>query len=163
MQALIDEHPLRELVTRSPNYEVLVDRERALFGSWYEFFPRSIGAVARRRARTPPARPLRHGTLKDATKHLDYVAEMGFDVVYLPPVHPIGEVNRKGPNNTLDAGELGRRLALGDRFEATAATTRSTPSSARWPTSSPSCAGPTSSASRSRSTSRCRPRPTTRG
>jgi starch synthase (maltosyl-transferring) len=117
MQAIANAHPIRELVTRSPGFEVLVDRERALFGSWYEFFPRSIGAVLSDDPSTP-TRPLRHGTLIDATKHLDYVASMGFDVVYLPPIHPIGEVNRKGPNNTLDpAGwDVGSPWAIGSSF-----------------------------------------------
>ncbi|MGI8664936.1 MAG: maltotransferase domain-containing protein [Jatrophihabitans sp.] len=101
-RALARDYPVRELVTRSPRYSVWVDRERALYGAWYEFFPRSIGAEL---ANDPndPARPARHGTLADATRHLDYVADLGFDVVYLPPIHPIGRVNRKGPNNTLDA------------------------------------------------------------
>jgi starch synthase (maltosyl-transferring) len=114
VQALTQQHPIRELVTRSPYYEVWVDREKALFGSWYEFFPRSIGAVLAG-DESAPARPLRHGTLKDATKHLDYVAAMGFDVVYLPPVHPIGTINRKGPNNTLVAEEwdVGSPWAIG--------------------------------------------------
>jgi starch synthase (maltosyl-transferring) len=116
-QALVHERPLRELVTRSPKYEMLVDRERALFSSWYEFFPRSIGAVLDDGANDPEhtARPLRHGTFKDATQHLDYVAGLGFDVVYLPPIHPIGTVNRKGPNNSLDAAEwdVGSPWAIG--------------------------------------------------
>jgi starch synthase (maltosyl-transferring) len=101
-RALARDHPVRELVTRSPRYHIWVDRERALYGAWYEFFPRSIGAEF---ANDPddPARPARHGTLADATKHLDYLADLDFDVVYLPPIHPIGRVNRKGPNNTLDA------------------------------------------------------------
>jgi starch synthase (maltosyl-transferring) len=101
-RALAHEHPVRELITRSPRYSVFVDRQRALYGAWYEFFPRSIGAEL---ANDPddPARPLRHGTFADATKHLDYVADLLFDVVYLPPIHPIGRVNRKGPNNTLNA------------------------------------------------------------
>jgi len=106
--------PIRELVTRSPRYSIWVDRERALYGAWYEFFPRSIGAEL---AADPadPARPLRHGTLADATKHLDYVADLGFDVVYLPPIHPIGRVNRKGPNNTLHAKptDVGSPWAIG--------------------------------------------------
>ena len=74
-------------------------RERALYGAWYEFFPRSEGA------RVDPGRlrPPESGTLKTAAGRLDAVAEMGFDVVYLPPVHPIGYVNRKGANNTLTA------------------------------------------------------------
>ena len=101
-RALAHDHPVRELITRSPRYSIWVDRQRALYGAWYEFFPRSIGAEL---ADDPddPARPVRHGTFADATKHLDYVADLGFDVVYLPPIHPIGRVNRKGPNNTLDA------------------------------------------------------------
>ncbi|MFL6162980.1 MAG: alpha-1,4-glucan--maltose-1-phosphate maltosyltransferase [Jatrophihabitantaceae bacterium] len=101
-RALAYAHPVRELITRSPRYSIWVDRERALYGAWYEFFPRSIGAEL---AGDPddPARPLRHGTLADATRHLDYVADLGFDVVYLPPIHPIGRVNRKGPNNALNA------------------------------------------------------------
>ncbi|MDQ2837344.1 MAG: alpha-1,4-glucan--maltose-1-phosphate maltosyltransferase [Actinomycetota bacterium] len=102
VRALARDYPIRELITRSPRYHIWVDRERALYGAWYEFFPRSIGAEF---ANDPddPARPARHGTLVDATEHLDYVADLGFDVVYLPPIHPIGRVNRKGPNNTLDA------------------------------------------------------------
>ncbi len=114
LQAALHEYPIRELVTRTATYPVLVDRERALFGSWYEFFPRSIGAVLDGDVEAP-ARPLRHGTLKDATKHLEYVASMGFDVVYLPPIHPIGDVHRKGPNNALVAAnwDVGSPWAIG--------------------------------------------------
>jgi starch synthase (maltosyl-transferring) len=92
---VLDGHPLRELVTRSPLHRVWVDRERALYGSWYELFPRSEGASL-----DPP----RSGTFLTAAERLPAVAAMGFDVVYLPPVHPIGEINRKGPNNTLHPG-----------------------------------------------------------
>ena len=116
VQRLVHHFPIRELVTSSPRYNIWVDRPRALYGSWYEFFPRSIGAEF---AGDPefPARPARHGTFADATKHLDYVAEMGFDVVYLPPIHPIGEVNRKGPNNTLVAHpwDVGSPWAIGSK------------------------------------------------
>jgi len=116
LQDLAGAHPVRELVTRSPRYPIWVDRPRALYGSWYEFFPRSIGAQL---ANDPqaPARPARLGTLKDAVEHLDYVAGMGFDVVYLPPIHPIGEVNRKGPNNTLVAAswDVGSPWAIGNK------------------------------------------------
>ncbi|MGH8962002.1 MAG: alpha-1,4-glucan--maltose-1-phosphate maltosyltransferase [Jatrophihabitantaceae bacterium] len=116
LRALVHATPVREYVTASPRYPLWVDRPRALFGSWYEFFPRSIGAEF---AGDPvaPARPARHGTLKDATEHLDYVASLGFDVVYLPPIHPIGEVNRKGPNNTLVAAswDVGSPWAIGSR------------------------------------------------
>jgi starch synthase (maltosyl-transferring) len=115
-QELAGRHPVRELVTRSTRYPIWVDRPRALYGSWYEFFPRSIGAQL---ANDPqaPARPARHGTLKDAVEHLDYVASMGFDVVYLPPIHPIGEVNRKGPNNALVAApwDVGSPWAIGSK------------------------------------------------
>jgi starch synthase (maltosyl-transferring) len=93
-------HPLRELVTSEGPFPFQVDRERALYGSWYEFFPRSEGATYDEQTGT-----VRTGTLRTAAKRLEGVAAMGFDVVYLPPVHPIGKVNRKGPNNTLVAHE----------------------------------------------------------
>jgi starch synthase (maltosyl-transferring) len=116
LQDLVHRYPIRELVTSSPRYPVWVDRPRALYGSWYEFFPRSIGAELAGDP-TAPARPARHGTFKDATEHLDYVASLGFDVVYLPPIHPIGEVNRKGPNNTLVAAswDVGSPWAIGSK------------------------------------------------
>jgi starch synthase (maltosyl-transferring) len=72
---------------------VIVERERARYGAWYEMFPRSA-------AREPG----QHGTLRDTEAMLPYVASMGFDVLYLPPIHPIGRSFRKGPNNSLDAG-----------------------------------------------------------
>jgi starch synthase (maltosyl-transferring) len=116
LHRLVHDHPVREMVTSSPRYPLWIDRSRALFSSWYEFFPRSIGAEL---AGDPvaPARPVRHGTFKDSTEHLDYVASLGFDVVYLPPIHPIGEVNRKGPNNTLVAAswDVGSPWAIGSR------------------------------------------------
>ncbi|MCG5214372.1 alpha-1,4-glucan--maltose-1-phosphate maltosyltransferase [Streptosporangium sp. KLBMP 9127] len=93
--ALLSAHPLRELVTRSPRYQVLVHRRRALFGSWYEFFPRSEGAIV-----DDVAAP-KSGDFRTAAKRLPAVAAMGFDVVYLPPIHPIGATFRKGRNNTL--------------------------------------------------------------
>jgi len=92
--------PLRDLLTRSAGFPVIVHRERALYGSWYEFFPRSEGAVV---DRAPGQRP-KSGTLRAAARRLDAIARMGFDVVYLPPVHPIGITARKGPNNSLHAG-----------------------------------------------------------
>jgi starch synthase (maltosyl-transferring) len=90
--------PLRTLITRTRWYPVVVHRRRALFGSWYEFFPRSEGAELA--GQDGP----QSGTLKSAAGRLDAIAAMGFDVVYLPPVHPIGATARKGPNNTLTAG-----------------------------------------------------------
>ena len=113
-RALAHDHPIRELITRSPRYSIWVDRVRALYGAWYEFFPRSIGAELAGDP-TDQARPARHGTFADATKHLDYVADLGFDVVYLPPIHPIGKVNRKGSNNSLHPTEtdVGSPWAIG--------------------------------------------------
>ena len=103
--------PLRDLLTRSPALTVQVDRERALFGSWYEFFPRSEGAQFDPAGRQPPV----SGTLRTAAKRLDAIAAMGFDVVYLPPVHPIGTTFRKGRNNTLtpQPGDPGSPWAIG--------------------------------------------------
>ncbi|MFF9814859.1 alpha-1,4-glucan--maltose-1-phosphate maltosyltransferase [Streptomyces sp. NPDC014006] len=97
-------HPLRDLVTASKAMPLLVERERALFGSWYEFFPRSEGT---------PEQP--HGTFRTAARRLPKIAAMGFDVVYLPPVHPIGTTFRKGKNNTLTAGpeDVGVPWAIG--------------------------------------------------
>ncbi|MGW4094747.1 maltotransferase domain-containing protein [Nocardia sp. NPDC004750] len=102
--------PLRDLVTRGPQHTVLVERHRALYGSWYEFFPRSTGG------RDATGEPV-HGTFVTAAKDLPRIAAMGFDVVYLPPIHPIGEVNRKGRNNALTAesGDVGSPWAIGSR------------------------------------------------
>ncbi len=99
--AILAAWPLRELVTRSRPLVVQVDRERALYGSWYEFFPRSEGVQVDPMGRRAPT----SGTLRTAAKRLDAIAAMGFDVVYLPPVHPIGTTFRKGRNNTLNPGE----------------------------------------------------------
>ncbi|MGI8523930.1 MAG: alpha-1,4-glucan--maltose-1-phosphate maltosyltransferase [Nocardioides sp.] len=109
LHELLLAHPVRELLTKSRRHEVWVDRERALFGSWYEFFPRSEGPVVDGRAT--------HGTFKDAAERLPAIQDMAFDVVYLPPIHPIGEVNRKGPNNTLttEAHDVGSPWAIGSR------------------------------------------------
>ncbi|MEU5807242.1 alpha-1,4-glucan--maltose-1-phosphate maltosyltransferase [Streptomyces sp. NPDC047718] len=96
LQAL-DRRPLRELVTAAKAQPLLVERRRALFGSWYEMFPRSEGAVVE-----PGAKPV-SGTFRTAAERLPAIAAMGFDVVYLPPIHPIGTTFRKGPNNTLSA------------------------------------------------------------
>ncbi|MFC3501701.1 alpha-1,4-glucan--maltose-1-phosphate maltosyltransferase [Micromonospora krabiensis] len=103
-------HPVRELVTAGEEHRVWVDRERALFSAWYEFFPRSEGAVPA----TVDA-PARSGTFATATERLPGVAAMGFDVLYLPPIHPIGRVNRKGRNNALTAGpdDVGSPWAIG--------------------------------------------------
>ena len=94
----IAEHPVRALETLSETYEINCERTLAGAGAWYEFFPRSEGAKYDSKTKT-----WRSGTFKTATKSLSRVAEMGFDVLYLPPVHPIGEAFRKGPNNSLNA------------------------------------------------------------
>ncbi|HSR83643.1 MAG TPA: alpha-1,4-glucan--maltose-1-phosphate maltosyltransferase [Streptosporangiaceae bacterium] len=92
--------PLRDLLTTSESQPLIVHRKRALFSAWYEFFPRSEGAVLDPTHRSKP----KSGTLRTAAKRLDAIADMGFDVVYLPPIHPIGTTARKGGNNTLTAG-----------------------------------------------------------
>ncbi|WP_434743533.1 maltotransferase domain-containing protein [Micromonospora sp. SH-82] len=103
-------YPVRELVTTGEPYRIWVDRPRALFSAWYEFFPRSEGAVL-----ATADEPARSGTFVTATSRLPGVAQMGFDVLYLPPIHPIGRVNRKGRNNTLTAGpdDVGSPWAIG--------------------------------------------------
>ncbi|MFI6520146.1 alpha-1,4-glucan--maltose-1-phosphate maltosyltransferase [Spirillospora sp. NPDC050679] len=97
---LEERYPLRDLLTVTEWQPLRVHRERALYGSWYEFFPRSEGAQIDPMGRRGPM----SGTFRTAMKRLPAVVEMGFDVVYLPPIHPIGRTYRKGPNNTLDAG-----------------------------------------------------------
>src|SRR3954451_5966562 len=91
--AVVDAHPVRDLVTASESYPIRVERERARFSAWYEFFPRSEGA------RQNPDGSWVSGTLRTAAERLPAIAQMGFDVVYLPPVHPIGTAYRKGPNS----------------------------------------------------------------
>jgi starch synthase (maltosyl-transferring) len=100
MDAALD----RTAATRAAcELEVVADRERARFAAWYEFFPRSCGAGGR------------HGTFKDAEAQLERAAAMNFDVVYLPPIHPVGRSHRKGRNNSLTAapGEPGSPWAIG--------------------------------------------------
>lgn len=89
--------PLRDLIGSTPSYPLEVARERALSGSWYEIFPRSAGAFQN------PDGTWVSGTLEGARHDLDRIADMGFNVVYLTPIHPIGTTNRKGRNNTLIA------------------------------------------------------------
>jgi starch synthase (maltosyl-transferring) len=105
---LLDQYPLRELVTRGEQYGVWVDRPLARFSSWYELFPRSTGGWDEK------GDPV-HGTFATATKALPRVARMGFDIVYLPPIHPIGKVHRKGRNNSVTAGphDVGSPWAIG--------------------------------------------------
>jgi starch synthase (maltosyl-transferring) len=110
--ATLAAHPVRRLVTVEGPYPLYADRQRALFGGWYEFFPRSEGATYDEKTEQVTS-----GTFRTAAERLEAVAAMGFDVIYLPPVHPIGEVNRKGPNNTLDPGpdDPGSPWAIGSK------------------------------------------------
>ncbi len=89
----------RELISKSLTYPITVERERSLVGSWYEFFPRSEGAIRNSDG------SISSGTFKSAAKRIPEVAEMGFDVLYIPPIHPIGISHRKGKNNSLTATE----------------------------------------------------------
>ncbi len=104
--ALLARVPDRSRATRyNPALPVIVDRRAAQFAAWYEFFPRSQGTV-----------PGVHGTFADAAKRLPEIRALGFDVVYLPPVHPIGHAFRKGKNNSLDVGpdDPGSPWAIGN-------------------------------------------------
>ena len=93
LATLMDTYADRSRATTSEPLRVWVDRERARFGAWYEMFPRSLGPD-----------PTRSATFAEAARHLCYVADLGFDVVYLTPIHPIGHSFRKGANNSLQAG-----------------------------------------------------------
>ena len=108
LEAVLWDYPVREMVTTSEWFPLWADRTRALFSAWYEMFPRS---EAPRSAKGKP----KHGTFATAAARLPKIAEMGFDIVYLPPIHPIGEVNRKGRNNALRAGkdDVGSPWAIG--------------------------------------------------
>ncbi|GIJ70133.1 alpha-1,4-glucan--maltose-1-phosphate maltosyltransferase [Virgisporangium ochraceum] len=110
LRELLWEYPVREFVTRSATYGLWVDRTLANFSAWYEFFPRSEGAAV-----AADGSPVRHGTFATAAERLPAVAAMGFDILYMPPIHPIGRVNRKGRNNTLVAGptDVGSPWAIG--------------------------------------------------
>jgi starch synthase (maltosyl-transferring) len=95
-----------QLLRYEPALTLEVDRERARFSTWYELFPRSVLGSGGANAR---------GTLRDCAAHLPYVAQMGFDVLYLPPIHPIGASHRKGPNNrpSSDPDDPGSPWAIG--------------------------------------------------
>jgi len=95
----ITSQPIRSLITLSEEYRINCERELAGSGAWYEFFPRSEGAKFDAKTKTWTS-----GNFKTAAKRLPAVAEMGFNILYMPPIHPIGHSFRKGPNNTLTAG-----------------------------------------------------------
>ena len=105
LDAAMRRHPDRSRAARyDKRLSVVVDRERARFAAWYELFPRSQAA-----------REGTHGTFADVEQRIESIAEMGFDVVYLTPIHPIGETNRKGRNNSLErtAEDVGSPWAIG--------------------------------------------------
>lgn len=104
LQVLMDRFPDRSLSTTSPLFRVSVERERARFSAWYEFFPRGAEGSAER-----------HSTFRQCLPRLDDAKAMGFDVIYFPPIHPIGVTNRKGKNNTLTTvpGDVGSPWAIG--------------------------------------------------
>lgn len=101
--------PLRDLMVTGTEYEVYVERRKALFSSWYELFPRSTGGW------DDEGEPV-HGTFATTAAALQRVADMGFDTVYFPPIHPIGTAHRKGKNNSLTAeeGDVGSPWAIAD-------------------------------------------------
>ncbi|WP_431107635.1 alpha-1,4-glucan--maltose-1-phosphate maltosyltransferase [Winogradskyella poriferorum] len=100
-------YPEKHLDNASKELQIYVDRKKALFSTWYEFFPRSSSQTEGQ-----------HGTFKDCERLLPRIAEMGFDTLYFPPVHPIGEVNRKGKNNTTNAkeGDVGSAWGIGSQY-----------------------------------------------
>lgn len=105
VETLMAKYPDRRFVsTYDRELSVVVDREKARFSAWYEMFPRSCSL-----------KPGQHGTFKDCEARLPYIASMGFDVLYLPPIHPIGLTHRKGKNNapTADPGDPGSPWAIG--------------------------------------------------
>jgi starch synthase (maltosyl-transferring) len=107
IEELVARYPDLSYVARyAPELPLRVDRERAGFSAWYELFPRSTASE-----------PGRHGTFKDVEKQLPEIASMGFDILYMPPIHPIGRAYRKGPNNSTTAKpeDHGSPWAIGDK------------------------------------------------
>jgi starch synthase (maltosyl-transferring) len=106
LHQIFKKYPTRTLANSSAELKVYVDRKKALFSTWYEFFPRSASET-----------PGKHGTFKDCERLLPRVGEMGFDTLYFPPIHPIGEVNRKGKNNatTAEKGDVGSPWGIGSK------------------------------------------------
>jgi starch synthase (maltosyl-transferring) len=106
LHQIFKKYPIRFLENKSLELKVYVDRQKALFSTWYEFFPRSASQEKGK-----------HGTFKDCERLLSRVAKMGFDTLYFPPIHPIGEVNRKGKNNATNAqqGDVGSPWGIGSQ------------------------------------------------
>jgi len=92
LKQLFIDFPTKNFATETQDFQIYVDRLKARFSTWYEFFPRSASEHEHQ-----------HGTFKDCERLLDRIANMGFDTIYFPPIHPIGEKNRKGKNNTTNA------------------------------------------------------------
>ncbi|MCL1922318.1 MAG: alpha-1,4-glucan--maltose-1-phosphate maltosyltransferase [Propionibacteriaceae bacterium] len=107
----IHRYPVRELVTPTADFPLWVDRRQALFSSWYEMFPRSHGA------RQDKSGTWTSGNFVHATRRLKEIAALGFDVIYLPPIHPIGSAFRKGRNNslTVEKSDPGSPWAIGSK------------------------------------------------
>jgi starch synthase (maltosyl-transferring) len=107
LHQIFKKYPIRFLKNKSLELKVYVDRKKALFSTWYEFFPRSASAEEGK-----------HGTFKDCERLLPRVAAMGFDTLYFPPIHPIGAVNRKGKNNATKAnpGDVGSPWGIGSQY-----------------------------------------------
>jgi starch synthase (maltosyl-transferring) len=107
LHQIFKKYPVRFLENKSIELKVYVDRQKALFSTWYEFFPRSASQEEGK-----------HGTFKDCERLLPRVATMGFDTLYFPPIHPIGEVNRKGKNNATNAeyGDVGSPWGIGSQY-----------------------------------------------
>ena len=106
LTTIFKNNPDKILSTFSNEYQVYVDRKKARFSTWYEFFPRSASEEEGK-----------HGTFNDCHRLLPRISKMGFDTLYFPPVHPIGEVNRKGKNNTTVAqdGDVGSAWGIGSK------------------------------------------------
>ena len=107
LAGIFTKYPSKFLSNESKEFRVYVDRKKARFSTWYEFFPRSSSEVEGQ-----------HGTFKECHRLLPRIAKMGFDTLYFPPVHPIGEVNRKGKNNTTEAkkGDVGSAWGIGSQY-----------------------------------------------
>jgi len=106
LHKIFTKYPAKILANSSKDLKVYVERSKARFSTWYEFFPRSASETKGV-----------HGTFKDCERLLPRVAKMGFDTLYFPPVHPIGEMNRKGKNNTTEAheGDVGSTWGIGSK------------------------------------------------
>lgn len=109
VQQIMETYPLRDYIETTVKYPIQVDRKAALYGSWYEVFPRSFGAFQHEDG------TWQSGTLNALAEQVHHIADMGFTVLYLTPIHPIGSTFRKGRNNTLEAleGDPGSPYGIG--------------------------------------------------